>query len=82
LRVKRYITYVIPRRREREGPHAGQVDRRTALDRETYARRNVVKRCVNCLKQLQGIATCYEKRSTNYRAMVVIRSLMMWIQWL
>jgi transposase len=76
--VERYITYVIPRRREREGHHAGQVDRRTAFDRETYARRNVVERCVNRLKLWRGIATCcYEKRATNYRAMVVIRSLMM-----
>jgi hypothetical protein len=28
------------------GHHAGQVGRRIAFDRETYARRNVVERCV------------------------------------
>jgi len=40
----------------------------------------VVERCVNKLKQWRGIATrCYEKRAVNYRAMVVIASLMMWL---
>jgi transposase len=75
--VERYVTYVIPRRREREGHHAGQVDRPTAFDRETYARRYVVERCENRLKQWRGIASRYEKRATNYRAMVVIASLIM-----
>jgi transposase len=59
------------------GHHAGQVGRRTAFDRETYARRNVIERCVYRLKHWRGIATRYEKRPTNYRAMVVIASLMM-----
>jgi transposase len=76
---RRGIAHVIPRRREREGHYAGRVGRRTTFDRETYARRNVVERCVNRLKQWRGIATRYEKRAANYRAMVVIASLMMWL---
>ncbi len=76
---RRGIAHVIPRRREREEHHADRVGRRTAFDRETYARRNVVERCVNRLKQWRGIATRYEKRAANYRAMVVIASLMMWL---
>ena len=76
---RRGIAHVIPRRREREAHHAGRVGRRTTFDRETYARRNVVERCVNRLKQWRGIATRYEKRATNYWAMVVIASLMMWL---
>ena len=76
---RRGIAHVIPRRRERKGYHAGRVGRRTAFDRETYTRRNVVERCVNRLKQWRGIATRYEKRAANYRAMVVIASLMMWL---
>ena len=76
---RRGIAHVIPRRREREEHHAGRVGRRTAFDRETYARRNVVERCLNRLKQWRGIATRYEKRAANYRAMVVIASLMMWL---
>jgi transposase len=34
---------------------------------------------VNKLKQWRGIATRYEKRALNYRAMVVIAALMMWL---
>ena len=49
------------------------------FDADLYARRNVVERCVNRLKQWRGIATRYEKRAVNYRAMVVIASLMIWL---
>jgi transposase len=34
-----------------------------------------VDRCINRLKQWRGLATRYEKRSVNYRAMVVIASI-------
>jgi transposase len=79
LLTRRGIAHVIPRRPEREGHYAGRVGRRTIFDRETYVRRNVVERCVNRLKQWRGIATRYEKRAANYRAMLVIASLMMWL---
>ncbi len=36
----------------------------------------MVERCANRLKQWRGIATHYEKRAINYRAAVVIASLM------
>ena len=50
------------------------------FDITIYARRIVVERCVNRLKQWHGgIATCYEKRAVNYRAAVVIAALMMWM---
>jgi transposase len=76
---RRGIAHVILRRREREGHHASRVGRRAAFDRETYARRNVVERCVNRLKQWRSIATRYEERAANYRAIVVIASLIMWL---
>jgi transposase len=60
------------RRAERPGRPLG-------FDADLYARRNVVERCVNRLKQWRGIATRYEKRAVNYRAMVVIASLMIWL---
>jgi transposase len=41
--------------------------------------RNVVERCVNQFKQWRSIATRYEKRAANYRAMVVIAALMFWL---
>ena len=39
----------------------------------------MVERCVGRLKQWRGVATRYEKRAANYRAMVVIASLMVWL---
>ena len=39
----------------------------------------MVERCVNALKQWRGIATRYEKRAVNYRAMVVIAALVVWL---
>jgi transposase len=52
---------------------------RVAFDRETYRRRNVVERGINRLKQSHTIATRYAKRAANYRAMVVIASILIWI---
>jgi hypothetical protein len=40
---------------------------------------DVVERCVNQFKQWRGIASRYEKRVANYRAMVVIAALMIWL---
>ena len=50
-----------------------------SFDANLYAKRNVVERCVNRLKQWRSVATRYDKRATNYRAMVVIASLMIWL---
>jgi hypothetical protein len=38
----------------------------------------VVERCMNRLKQWRGIATRFDKRAANYRAAVVIVSLVLW----
>ena len=76
---RRGISHTIPLRKDQEARRAGRPGRRPAFDREAYRRRNVVERCVNRLKQWRGIATRYEKRAVNYRAMVVIASLMMWL---
>jgi transposase len=50
-----------------------------AFDRAVYARRNVIERCINRLKQWRGLATRYEKRAANYRTMVVIASIVLWL---
>ena len=49
------------------------------VDRVRYRQRNVVERCVNRLKQWRGIATRFDKRAANYRAAVVIASLLLWL---
>ncbi len=48
-------------------------------DAGRYRQRNVVERCVNRLKQWRGIATRFDKRAANYRAAVVIVSLILWL---
>jgi transposase len=50
-----------------------------AVDQAAYSRRNVGERCINRLKQWRGLATRYEKRAVNYRAMVVIASIAIWL---
>lgn len=50
-----------------------------AFDRAIYTRRNVVERCINRLKQWRGLATRYEKRAVNYRAMTVLASIVLWL---
>jgi transposase len=75
----RGISHTIPERNNQKEHRALRPGRRPGFDREAYRRRNVVERCVNKLKQWRGIATRYEKRAANYRAMVVIASLMMWL---
>jgi transposase len=76
---RRGISHTIPERKDRKERRAGRPGRRAGFDGEAYRRRNVVERCVNRLKQWRAIATRYEKRAVNYRAMVVIASLMMWL---
>ena len=74
---RRGVPHVIPERKDqRERGHRG---RPLEFDREAYRSRNVVERCVNRLKQWRGVATRYEKRAVNYRAMVIIASLMIWL---
>ena len=76
---RRGIPHTIPERKDQKERRTRHPGRRLGFDREAYRRRNVVERCVNRLKQWRGIATRYEKRAVNYRAMVVIASLMMWL---
>jgi transposase len=39
----------------------------------------VVERCISWLKQWRGIATRYDKHAANYRAGVIIASLLLWL---
>jgi transposase len=44
-----------------------------------YRERNKVERLINRLKQYRRIATRYEKRATNYLAMVTLGMTMLWL---
>ena len=40
----------------------------------------MVERCFNRLKRFRAVATRFEKRAVNYRAVVVIASLLFWLE--
>ncbi len=76
---RRGIRHTIPERTDQRARRAHRPGRKPAFDRDTYRRRNVVERGINRLKQYRAIATRYAKRGLNYRAMVVIASILIWL---
>lgn len=77
---RRGIPHTIPERRDQRARRAAKPGRPLTFDKATYARRNVVERCNNRLKQWRGVATRYEKRAVNYRAMLVLASIVLWLE--
>ena len=61
----------IPRRcnENRSGP----------FDRTIYRQRNRVERLINRLKQFRRLATRYDKRAENYRALWLIAATILWL---
>jgi transposase len=76
---QRGIPHCIPERRDQRERRTHHPGRKPAFDAVTYTGRNVVERCNNRLKQFRGLATRYEKRGWNYRALVVIAALTLWL---
>ena len=68
---KRGIKVTIPRRSNEKKPNR--------YDRNIYKSRNRVERLINRLKQFRRIATRYEKRAENYRAMWQIGAILLWL---
>ena len=66
---ERGIAAVIPTKAD-HSPHP-------AFDRVAYRERNVVERLINRLKQFRRLATRYEKRAANYRAMVTVAAILL-----
>jgi transposase len=74
--IRRYcrrqgIRHTIPWRRNEK--------RRGRFDWAAYKRRNVVERCINRLKHFRRVATRYEKLAVNYRAMLTLAAIMLWL---
>jgi len=76
---RRGLKHTIPQRRDQQRRRARHPGRRPAFDAVIYTRRNVVERCTNRLKHWRSVATRYEKRAVNYRALVVIAAIMIWL---
>ena len=75
-RIRRYarargMRVTIPRKRNER--------RRGPFDRAAYRGRNRVERLINRCKQFRRLATRYEKRAENYRAMWVIAAVLLWL---
>jgi len=49
------------------------------FDKEAYRERNVVERTINRRKQFRRVATRYEKRAVNYKAMLIIAAVVLWL---
>ena len=77
---QRGFPHTIPERRDQRARRAARPGRPLGFEKAVYARRNVVERCNNRLKQWRGLATRYEKRAVNYRAMVVLAPIILWLE--
>jgi transposase len=64
---QKHIRYTIARRSNEK--HRG------LFNKAHYRKRNIVERLINRLKQFRRIATRYEKRATNFAAMITIASI-------
>lgn len=50
-----------------------------AFDAQAYKGRNVVERFFNRIKDFRAVATRFDKRGYNYRAGVLLASIMLWL---
>ena len=64
-------------RRQAKGSRGGRPPK---FDSQIYQERNVVERTFNRLKQWRGIATRYDKHARNYRAGIVLASILIWLR--
>ena len=77
------ISHTIPERgdqrahRLRRGSRGG---RPPTFDPARYRQRNLVERCFHRLKQYRALATRYAKRAELYRGLVVLASILIWLQ--
>ena len=60
-------------------PRKANEHRRGPFDRQLYKERNRIERLINRLKQNRRLATRYEKRAENYRAMWVLGAVLLWL---
>lgn len=50
------------------------------LDKHLYAQRHLVECCFSRLKQFRRVATRFEKTARNYRAVLTLAAIVLWIR--
>ena len=60
-------------------PHRSNTRRHGPFNKASYRNRNVVERLIGRMKQYRRLATRYEKRAANYRAMWTIAAIILWL---
>ncbi len=50
------------------------------LDKQLYAQRHLVESCFSKLKQFRRVATRFEKTARNYRAVVTLAAIVLWLR--
>jgi transposase len=60
-------------------PHKCNEHRSGPFDKEIYRQRNRVERLINRMKQFRRLATRYDKRAENYRALWIIAATFLWL---
>lgn len=50
------------------------------LDKQLYAQRHLVECCFSKLKQFRRVATRFEKTARNYRAVVTLAAIVLWLR--
>jgi transposase len=60
-------------------PRQANERRRGTFDKQRYTLRARVEQLINRLKQFRRIATRYEKRGDNYRGMVTLVAILLWL---
>jgi transposase len=50
------------------------------LDKHLYAQRHLIECCFSKLKQFRRVATRFEKTARNYRAIVTLAAIVLWIR--
>jgi transposase len=54
--------------------------RKYPLDKHLYAQRHLIECCFSKLKQFRRVATRFEKTARNYRAVVTIAAIVLWLR--
>ena len=56
-------------------PRRSNEHQQGSFNKQHYRKRNIIERLINRLKQFRRIATRYEKRASNFAAMITIASI-------